>query len=97
MSLEEIKYALSELKRVGVTKVVFSGGETFLRKDIYDMVIYAKEVLNIASIDIITNGTVLNRDELVKVANYVDSIAVSIDGYSKENATLLEMKEFLKQ
>ena len=89
MSLEEIKYALSELKRVGVTKVVFSGGETFLRKDISDMVIYAKEVLNIASIDIITNGTVLNRDELVKVANYVDSIAVSIDGYSKENATFI--------
>jgi len=72
-----------------LSKVVFSGGETFLRKDISDMVIYAKEVLNIASIDIITNGTVLNRDELVKVANYVDSIAVSIDGYSKENATFI--------
>lgn len=89
MSLEEIKHALLELKSVGVTKVVFSGGEPFLRKDISDMVIYAKEVLNIPSIDIITNGTVLDCDVLEKIANHVDSIAVSIDGYSKEHPTFI--------
>lgn len=81
-TFDQLKRILSELHRLGANNVVVSGGEPFLRKDIYEILDYAKNQLEYEQISLITNGTVkIDYDRLVGV---VDEITVSVDGYSEE-------------
>lgn len=84
-SKDTIEKYMYELNKVGVKRIVISGGEPLLRKDITEILKYAKEELEIPVIDIITNGTIHKKELIKSIKPYVSSIAVSIDGYSKEH------------
>ncbi|MDR3596032.1 radical SAM/SPASM domain-containing protein [Clostridium sp.] len=84
-SNENIKKYFNELSSVGVKRIVISGGEPLLRKDIVEILRYAKEEVKIPTIDMITNGTIHKKELFESIKAYVSSIAVSIDGYSKDN------------
>ncbi len=88
-SLEEVKRALDQLSENGCKLVVLSGGEPFLRKDLGEIVRYAKGKAGIAGIQIITNGTKVTSEMLKAVKPYVNGIAVSIDGYDEEHPTFI--------
>ncbi|MBO6154644.1 MAG: radical SAM protein [Lachnospiraceae bacterium] len=83
-----IQHAIDELAAEGLQVLIISGGEPFLRNDLKDIVKYAKD-RGIPAIQIITNGTVLKEEVLVEIKPYVMSIAVSFDGYNKENPTFI--------
>lgn len=83
-STNQLKRALSELAGAGVEKLVISGGEPFLRNDLAELVSYAHIDCGIAHITVITNGTIANNRLIDKLSSCVDSIAVSVDGYSAE-------------
>lgn len=84
-SKENIEKYFYELSSVGVNRIVISGGEPLLRKDIAEILKYVKEELKIPVIDIITNGTIQNKELFESIKPYVCSIAVSIAGYSEEH------------
>ena len=80
--LEDIKKALNNLSTCGLKNLIISGGEPFLRKDLPEIIRYAKEECCISSIAVLTNGTVVDDSALRQMREYVDKISVSFDGYS---------------
>jgi len=76
-SIEVAEKVLTNLKRLGIEKVNFVGGEPLCNRLIYDAVRMAKEMGFVVSI--VTNGALLNEARLVKLAPYVDWIGISVD------------------
>lgn len=81
------KTGFERLAQAGVNSIVVSGGEPLLRKDIAELLQYAKMDAGIENITLITNGTVDFQFELLK--GYVNTIAVSVDGYNKSHPSFL--------
>ena len=79
MSLEQLRIVVSRLKDAGLKCLVISGGEPFIRQDLYDFVKYCQEI-GIEEINIISNGTV--RTDFKKFKDIVNEISISVDGYS---------------
>lgn len=76
-------HALDELRGNGVKKLVISGGEPLLRKDIVELMRHAKRESGFEMISLITNGTApFSRWE--ELGKYIDLISFSLDGYSQE-------------
>lgn len=80
---DQIKYIFKVLLECGVTDIVISGGEPFLREDLSDLLKYAKETLKIKSLSVISNGTV-SKEKYDKCLPFIDNLSISIDGYSKD-------------
>lgn len=81
-SIDLAKHTLFHLKRLGIEKINFVGGEPLCNPLIYDIVKLAREMDFIVSI--VTNGTLLNEKSLQKLAPYVDWIGLSVDSASDE-------------
>ncbi len=82
LSTEQIKAVLKDFAALGVSGVAFTGGEPFLRKDIYELLAYSKKMRLFTHIS--TNGSVFNEENVRKtLATGVDSINISLDGAFK--------------
>lgn len=81
--LEAMLRAVDQLASVGTSTLIVSGGETFLRPDLPQIVQRAKE-RGIGSVTVITNGTCVSGQMLEQLAPWVDTIAVSFDGWSAD-------------
>lgn len=78
LTLKEAKELLAQLYYQGITKLNLSGGEPFLRKDIFEILEYAN---NFEDIVITTNCTLLNEEKCQKLAQYPNTrLSISIDG-----------------
>lgn len=74
------------LKSLGTERIVFSGGESLLRKDLEDIISYYSN-LHFESIIVITNGLVLTPNRLDRLINSgLSGITFSLDGISEEIA-----------
>ena len=82
-STEQMLHAISELGDIGCETLIVSGGEPFLRQDLPELTKHAKDK-GIRTITVITNGTCVTSVILSQLVPFVDTIAVSIDGYSPE-------------
>ncbi len=83
LSLENMKHIIDELHANGVEAITVSGGEPMIRTDLVEIVAYAKEV-GIETINVITNGTLYDEEKLKALKPYINTLAISIDGYSYE-------------
>lgn len=93
-SLESILYAIDELVSEGCATLFISGGEPFLRSDLPEIVRHAKNA-GIESITVITNGTSVDEKALSEMGEYVDTVAVSIDGSNADApAYIREVQRF---
>ncbi len=83
-SLGQIKKIINEAYSLGVKNITFTGGEPFLRKDIFKIINYAsKKGLNTT---IVTNGTLLNKNLIKQILKSgLNSIYFSIDGTKAVN------------
>ncbi|MFD4706954.1 radical SAM protein [Gottfriedia sp. NPDC058432] len=84
LSYEDLCKAIGDLAEVGVKNLVFSGGEPLFRKDIVELVKFAKVDCCIEEVVVITNGTINRTDIFNELAIYVDAISVSLDTYSDD-------------
>lgn len=84
LSTETMIRILNELRLAGVKNLVISGGEPLLRKDIVDLVKHAKVNCGIEKVTLITNGTIGDSTVYISLAQYLDTIAVSLDTYATE-------------
>lgn len=84
LSTLDFYHILQALKEVGVKKLVISGGEPFLREDLWDILRYGKEECKIQYITVITNGT-LDFKVYEAAIPYMDEVNISIDGYNEES------------
>ena len=61
LSTKEIKKLIKISGQLGVSKIRFTGGEPLLRKDISELVKYAVNLNGIKSVNLTTNGILLNK------------------------------------
>lgn len=84
MTTEEGKKMLSDLGHFGVPVILFSGGEPLVRKDLFELGKYARDLG--MRVVISTNGTMINRrvaGELKGIG--VSYVGVSLDGLGNTN------------
>lgn len=78
LSLKQSKELLAQLFYSGVTKLNLSGGEPFLRKDLFELLEFARKFEDIV---ITTNGTLLNEETCEKLRNFSNiKLSISLDG-----------------
>ncbi len=84
LSTKQILSIIDELKQLGCQRIVFTGGEPLLRRDIGIIVDYCKE--KNLTVGINSNGS-LFRKRISKIKN-IDSLTLSLDGPEEINDSL---------
>lgn len=80
LTCAECKNVIDQVAGLGIGHLIFSGGEPLLRKDIFDLIEYAVSK-NIAMVDIITNGLLIDEGVAKRLTRIgLNHITVSIDG-----------------
>lgn len=85
LSLEKIIKTINELKDQGFNYIKFTGGEPFLRKDLFSILTHCDNVA--VRYDISTNASLISKTylkELNKLAN-LNFLHVSLDGFDKHS------------
>ncbi|KAA6408559.1 MAG: radical s-adenosyl methionine domain-containing 2 [Lasallia pustulata] len=83
--LPNAKRGLALLKKAGMKKLNFAGGEPFLEPVFLgELAKYCKEVLRLESVSVVTNGSKVTDRWLSKYGQYLDIIAVSCDSFNEE-------------
>lgn len=81
INIEKIKTVIQEGLKEGVTKIAFSGGEPFLKSEIFELFELCPQ-----NITILTNGLLINNEIIKKLKyfeekkNKIFTIKISIDG-----------------
>lgn len=76
--------ALSQMRALGLTELVISGGEPLIRRDIVEILRLAKEVHQIDTVVLLTNGTLVTEKIATVIARYADVVSISVDGFTEE-------------
>lgn len=85
LDVKDAQRGLSLLKRSGMRKINFAGGEPFLYKTFLGTLVkFCKEALELESVSIVTNGSLVDRAFLVKYGRHIDILAVSCDSFVEE-------------
>jgi MoaA/NifB/PqqE/SkfB family radical SAM enzyme len=83
LSTLQLKQLLRDFAALGISGIGFTGGEPFLRTDIFELLRYAKELRMFTHIN--TNGFFLNNENTRELScSGVDSINISLDGARAE-------------
>ncbi|KAF6721835.1 Radical S-adenosyl methionine domain-containing protein 2 [Oryzias melastigma] len=92
LPLEEAKRGLKLLKEDGMEKINFSGGEPFLHERgefLGKMVQYSKVDLQLPSVSIVSNGSMIKEKWFQKYGDYLDILAISCDSFNEETNQLI--------
>lgn len=82
--LEHLKRILKTLSEMKVIQIIFSGGEPFIRPDIFEILSYAIEI-GIPDVTVVSNGLLLNDEKINKLSEIgIKTVTISLDGL--ENA-----------
>ncbi len=83
LNTAEGKALLDEIKKAGFKIMIFSGGEPFMRPDIFELVEYSKKLGLITVFG--TNGTYITPEVANKLKQLgVDGVGISLDSLDKE-------------
>ena len=97
VTITELESIVEQIKKMGITEVMLTGGEPLLRCDLLDIVDLC--VKQIIEVDITTNGIVINEKLAQDIASSrIRHIQVSIDGLNPETNDIIRGKtgSFLK-
>lgn len=93
LALWEICKLLEQARKYGCVKLILTGGEVLMCKDLGEIVKYA-DTLGLY-IQVLTNGTLWTEARVKELAPYIDEIQVSIDGFNEDtNAEIRGMDSF---
>ena len=92
LDIKNIYSFLAGISKKGCKELQLTGGEPFLRKDIWEIVSYIK-TLNIDSIEIFTNLTLVTKNDIKLMKEYGVKIATTFLGPNEEIHDLLTQKK----
>jgi len=83
LNMQEIKKAIDDMFLMGVKQFIVTGGEPLLRKDIFEILSYAKE--RNQKIGLATNSSLVSRYSSQLQKQKLDAVMVSLDGLEKNH------------
>lgn len=87
MSFGDVKNTIDNVIRyLKPKKINLSGGEIFIRDDIYEIIEYIKSKFK-GSLAISTNGTLIKEEKIDFLVDNIDLIAISLDGYNEDTVS----------
>jgi radical S-adenosyl methionine domain-containing protein 2 len=90
LSIEKAKEGVKMLASHGMRKLNFAGGEPFLKpKFLGPLVQYAKEELQLESVSIVSNGSLIKENWLKEYGKYIDILAVSCDSFNEDTNIII--------
>lgn len=89
--IDSLKKVISWCERNKINNIALTGGEIFIRKDIWDILTYIKNNYS-GKVELMTNGTLIQVKMISTLVNLVDSISISIDGYDEQSTTKIRGK-----
>jgi len=86
----ELLSLFKEIVSIGPKKVIFTGGEPLLRKDIFYLVNNFRNMLNGKRMNfcLMSNGLLIDNKTSLKIAEFFDEVRISIDGPPEINDML---------
>lgn len=90
LTTEEVKFALEKFHSAGVKKIHFTGGEPFTRRDLLT-ILQEAAILNL-NIDVITNATMLSKENLSIIKDIVVKLGISLDGANSSTHDFIRSK-----
>lgn len=96
LSTDEVLKLLSDYKNeAGGTRLILSGGEPITRLD-FDIIVQKASELGL-EVKVLTNGVLMTRDRIRKIGAFINSVQISIDGFSEDtNSTVRGKGQFNK-
>jgi len=82
LNTDEVKDIITQLKKENCLRLVFSGGEPFFRKDIFDIIKFARQ--SQFDLTVFTNATLLNKDKIKKLKRLNLKLQVSLYGITAQ-------------
>ncbi|KAF3905242.1 hypothetical protein ABW21_db0203815 [Orbilia brochopaga] len=90
LALDDAKRGLKLLKEAGMRKLNFAGGEPFLEKEFLGKLMqYCKEELELESVSVVTNGSLVTEQFMKIYGKYLDIMAVSCDSFDDKTNLLI--------
>ncbi|HQN49403.1 MAG TPA: radical SAM protein, partial [Caldisericia bacterium] len=102
LPLEKIKFIVDKISETLKDKKIsvnITGGEPFLREDLFDILYYIEKKNNFKEINIITNGTILNGEN-IKILDKIKKfkyLKLSVESYNKEKNDFIRGKGNLEK
>ncbi|NWV15125.1 RSAD2 protein, partial [Ptilonorhynchus violaceus] len=96
LPLEEAKRGLAMLKEAGMEKINFSGGEPFLQdrgEFVGKLVQFCKQELELPSVSIVSNGSLIRERWFEKYGEYLDILAISCDSFDEDVNVLIGRRQ----
>lgn len=96
LTLAEIReQVLPKLDLLKPDKVVITGGEPLVRKDIFDILQMSSDYFGKERIILQTNGTLLDREKVRRLSKYIGMIEISIENVFASNEIYHQMEHVL--
>ncbi|XP_076021660.1 S-adenosylmethionine-dependent nucleotide dehydratase RSAD2 [Genypterus blacodes] len=92
LPLDEAQRGLKLLKEAGMEKINFSGGEPFLHQKgdyLGKLVQYCKQDLQLPSVSIVSNGSMIREKWFQKYGDHLDILAISCDSFDESTNQLI--------
>ena len=83
LTTEEIERVVQEFSSLGGKVVTFTGGEATIRRDFLKIATFAKGT-SVKSC-LLTNGLLLTQEYVKKLAECIDEVQISLDGYDRNS------------
>lgn len=80
------------LHEAGMEKINFSGGEPFIHQKgryLGHLVRFCKRELGLASVSIVSNGSLITEDWFIRFGEHLDILAISCDSFQPETNNLI--------
>lgn len=92
---EEWKRIISDVAKIGALTLTFSGGEPFLRSDLFELASHAKSHGLVTMV--VTNLSLFNKDHIENIAENFDFIGISLDTIHPEMYIEIRGMDWLEQ
>lgn len=104
LSFDQVKKLLFELRELGVVNLSLTGGEIFLREDLFEIIELARSLY--MRVFLLSNGTLLDNDKIAKLKHlHISEFSTTIfsmdskihDSITKKDGSLLQLLNNLNE
>lgn len=95
LSTEDMIKVIDKILQINPENITVSGGEPLVRSDIWVLMDYLKSRFN-GSIEAMTNGLLIDENNIDKIIKYFDNASISIDGIDEESCKIIRGNNVFK-